>query len=167
MLSARELIAKLNLARHPEGGHFRETYRSSEVARIDIERYGFTGQRNLCTSIYFLLSSGERSLLHKIKSDEIWNFHQGSSLSIYVFYSDKMSVLKLGSNPGAGERFQVVVPAGAWFGAIVDQPDSFTLAGCTVSPGFDFEDFELAKRSDMLEKYPSFKTEIELLTKAE
>jgi uncharacterized protein len=167
MSSASLLVQKLGLVRHPEGGHFRETYRSNAVVRADIEQHGFDGQRNLCTSIYFLLSSGERSLLHKIKSDEIWNFHMGSSLSIFVFNGDDMTVLKLGDNPDAGESFQHVVPAGAWFGAIVNRAQSFTLAGCTVAPGFDFKDFQLAKRADLLQEYPLYKKEIELLTNPE
>jgi uncharacterized protein len=166
MYSYKHLIRELHLVKHPEGGYFRETYRS----RVMIDRgclpSSFSGNRHASTSIYFLLPSNERSLFHKIKSDEIWNYHAGSSLSIYVLNENGLSILKLGSDIANGEQYQVVVPAHSWFGAICDDDDSFTLSGCTVAPGFDFADFELADRNQLLRQYPSYRTEIILLTNA-
>lgn len=167
MSGVETLIKQLNLSKHPEGGYFGETYRSETIIPREALPGKFSGSRNICTSIYFLLPHGERSLLHRILSDEIWHYHAGSSLSIYVFSRGKFSVHHLGPDLSAGEKFQVVVPAGAWFGAICNEEKSFTLAGCTVSPGFDFKDFELAKRQMLLSEYPQYQKEIELLTNAD
>jgi predicted cupin superfamily sugar epimerase len=126
---------------------------------------GFTGERSLCTSIYFLLPSGERSLFHRIKSDELWHYHAGSSLSIYVLADARMTIHKLGPNLLAGENFQIIIRANSWFGAVCNADDSFTLSGCTVSPGFDFQDFEMASRDLLLNAFPNYHKEIVELTK--
>lgn len=142
-------IEKLALAPHPEGGHYRETYRKDPAA----------------TAIYFLLKSSECSRLHRLKSDEMWHFYEGSGLIISVIHPEStLETILLGSSPEKGERFQAVVPAGCWFGARVSGPDSFALTGCTVAPGFSFEDFELADRQALLRQYPQHRALIEKLT---
>jgi uncharacterized protein len=165
MVTAKRLIETLQLTRHPEGGYFRETYRSQ--VRIDLASLaiGIEGERSVCTSIYFLLPYGECSTLHRIKSDEIWHYHMGAALSIYVFDKGRLNIYKLGANLEAGENLQIVVPANTWFGAICPMENSFTLCGCTVSPGFDFIDFELAQRKHILLDHPGYEKEIVMLTR--
>jgi predicted cupin superfamily sugar epimerase len=158
-------IQTLGLHRHPEGGCFREVYRSADklTAKSLPERFG--GSLVMSTGIYFLLESHEVSSLHRIKSDELWHFYAGSSLTIFVLEpSGRRYDLKLGNRPEARESFQAVVPAGCWFGAKVNETLSFTLAGCTVAPGFDFDDFELADRADLLSRYPQHADLITTLT---
>jgi uncharacterized protein len=160
----KQLIHELQLLKHPEGGYYRETYRSTVRVEKEALPDSFKGARNICTSIYFLLPSEECSRFHRIKSDEIWHYHSGSSLSIYVLNEGRLDIYKLGPQQYGGEAFQVVIPANSWFGARCNATDSFTLAGCTVSPGFDFVDFEMAKRSHLLQSYPQFEKEILMLT---
>ncbi len=153
----------LTLQPHPEGGFFKETYRAAETIGDLPER--FEGKRNFSTAIYFLLRSQDRSVFHRIKSDELWHFYQGSRLLIYVLTDQGLTVHKLGSNPDQGESLQVLIPANSWFGAHVEKQNSFALCGCTVSPGFDFQDFEMADRDELLKKYPGYEKEIIQLTR--
>ena len=112
-----------------------------------------------------MLKSGEVSRFHRIKSDEIWNYHTGSSLSIHIIdINGKYSIKKLGLNLYNDEKLQQIVKAGCWFGASVTEKDTFALVGCFVSPGFDFEDFELVKRQDLLKIYPEYEDIINDLT---
>jgi uncharacterized protein len=154
MKKAEYWIDRLNLLAHPEGGFYKETYRAEESIAVEALPQRFNGKRNFATSIYFLLRSEDCSMFHRIKSDELWHYHAGSSLSIYALIDGKLEVYKLGSNPEQGESLQVVIPANCWFGAKVHVENSYVLAGCTVSPGFDFNDFELAKRNELLLMYP-------------
>jgi uncharacterized protein len=135
-LSAPEIIRLLDLAPHPEGGHFRETFR---------DRGGADG-RARSTAIYFLLAQGERSHWHRIDAAECWHFYAGSALALDVTTNDRELVrrLILGPDLGAGQRPQVVIPAGAWQAA--QTLGDWTLVGCTVAPGFDFSGFELAAK---------------------
>jgi uncharacterized protein len=157
------LISTLGLLKHPEGGYYKETYRSTLRLTKGSLPANFSGDRDLSTSIYFLLPSSEKSLLHRIKSDELWHFHAGTALSIYVINDNGLTIHKLGSNVLIGESFQVMVPANSWFGAI-NENGGFTLAACTVAPGFDFHDFELARREELLKQFPHCEREIVLLT---
>jgi predicted cupin superfamily sugar epimerase len=166
MKDAQYWIEKLNLKRHPEGGYYRETYRSSEIIKHAALPERFHGPRVFSTAIYFLLSGAEVSHLHRIKSDEIWHFYAGSSLMIHVIDLDgSYQKIKLGLDVDKGEAIQVVVHAGCWFGAELEELNSFCLVGCTVAPGFDFEDFELGGRNDLLQSYPQHHAIIRLLTK--
>ncbi len=165
MRSAEYWIEKLGLIAHPEGGFYRETYRSAENIPKEGLPPRFSGQRNFSTSIYFLLRSQDRSLFHRIKSDELWHFHAGSSLTIYILHDGQLELKKLGPDPDKGEALQIVVPANCWFGGHINSQDGYVLAGCTVAPGFDFNDFELASRHELLEAFPKFEKEIIRLTK--
>lgn len=145
MTSAQDWIRTLGLLPHPEGGYFRETYRSAGRIPQAVLPDAFQGDRTFSTSIYFLLEHPGVSRLHRIQSDEIWHHYAGSPLRIVsVSPQGKLTALLLGKNPGKSEEPQRVVPAGHWFGAEVAEPDGWTLVGCTVAPGFDFADFELA-----------------------
>jgi predicted cupin superfamily sugar epimerase len=166
MREAHSWIRSLGLKRHPEGGYYKETYRSDEFIDPSGLPERFSGPRSISTSIYFLLCDGEVSHLHRIKSDELWHFHAGTSLSIHTIDpKGKHQTIKLGPDVEKGEVFQGIVSAGCWFGAEVDDPNSYSLVGCTVAPGFDFEDFELADRDDLIRLHPEHREVIERLTK--
>lgn len=164
MQPAQFWIDHLRLAAHPEGGFYKETYRAKESIGVKALPDRFSGSRSFSTAIFFLLRSQDRSVFHRIKSDELWHYHAGTSLAIYLLTDSGLIVHKLGPDPGQGEALQVIVPANCWFGAKVLQPDSYTLAGCTVAPGFDYEDFEIAKRDDLLAHYAGASHVIEMLT---
>jgi predicted cupin superfamily sugar epimerase len=164
MKPATYWIDHLQLDVHPEGGFYKETYRAQESIPKNGLPQRFKGRRNFSTAIYFLLRSQDRSLFHRIQSDELWLFHAGTSLSIYVLQEQKLVVHKLGPNPEKSESLQVVVPANCWFGAQVEQRGSYTLSSCTVAPGFNFEDFEMADRTTLLQEFPFFGDIINQLT---
>lgn len=161
-------IERLGLARHPEGGYFLETYRSGEAIAPGAlpGRFG-GGDRAFCTAIYFLLAGNDFSAFHRLKSDELWHFYTGATLAIHVIDPEgSHRVQRLGSGRAAGESFQAVVRAGSWFGAELEERDSFALVGCTVAPGFDFRDFEMADRDALIGAYPGHRRIIERLTRA-
>lgn len=164
MSGARRWIDELALIRHPEGGWFRETYRSGEtVARAHLPPR-FDGDRAFSTAIYYLLESGDFSALHRIRQDEVWHYYDGSSLTLHLIsHPGEYSTLTLGR--GRGQAPQAVAPAGWFFAATVDEADSFTLAGCTVAPGFDFADFELPSRAELCRLYPHLREVVERLTR--
>jgi len=158
-------IRQLNLTKHIEGGSFRETYRSSLSVNPEAASDQFVGPRSISTSIYFLLEQGQFSAFHKIKSDETWHFYDGDALDIFEIDNDGMLIIhKLGREPENGESFQIVIRAGNWFGSRVAGKGSFSLVGCTVAPGFDFSDFQLANRADLLRFYPKHESIIGELT---
>jgi uncharacterized protein len=153
--TAEYWISKLQLATHIEGGAFREIYRSSVLAPLSALPGGFDGDRSFCTSIYFLLQQHQFSAFHKIKSDEVWHFYYGDALIVYEI--DKLGQViehRLGCDPENNETFQCVISAGNWFAARLAPGGEYALVGCTVSPGFDFTDFELAKQKELLATYP-------------
>ncbi|MEQ9289326.1 MAG: cupin domain-containing protein [Cyclobacteriaceae bacterium] len=161
--SVRHWIKKLGLQPHPEGGYFRETYRST----LKMAYPGFSGNRNACTGIYFLLERGNFSAFHRIKSDEMWHFYAGDGVTIYVIdQSGALNTINLGLEIDKGEVPQAVVEAGCWFASEVSGNGEFALVGCTVSPGFDFEDFEMGNRADLLSTYPDHSELIMKLTRS-
>jgi predicted cupin superfamily sugar epimerase len=158
-------IQKLNLQKHPEGGYYRETYRSNEMISKECLANRYDGDRSVYTSIYFLLTGKDISAFHRIKSDEIWHFYFGSSITLYRIDPDGMLFkTKIGDDLENGELFQTYIKAGHWFAARVNDPTSFSLVGCTVAPGFDFADFELGNRKDLIKAYPRHREIIEQLT---
>ena len=158
-------IEHLRLSPHPEGGYYRETYRSTEEIPSQDLGTRCKGARSVSTAIYFMLTGKDRSLFHRIKSDELWHFHEGCALAIYVLTNLGLVTFKLGSDPLNGETLQIVVPANHWFGAIPVDPNSYTLTSCTVAPGFDFQDFEIADREKLLVEFPDHKDIIKRLTR--
>lgn len=163
---AEHWIDRLNLQPHPEGGFFRETYRAAlTLPQSALPEH--TGARAASTAIYFLLAGDQFSAFHRIRSDELWHFYAGSCLVVHVIQpGGDYQQLLLGSNANQGEQFQAVVPAGRWFGSSLRQPDTYALVGCTVAPGFDFADFEMAKREALGAQFPQHRNIIARLTRA-
>lgn len=162
MNKINQYIRTLELQPHIEGGHYKETYKSG----LESGFAGFKGTRSVSTGIYFLLAEGEFSAFHRIKSDEMWHFYDGDPLSIYIItVSGDLMVVKLGLDLAHGQQPQAVVPAGCWFASRVESPGQFALVGCTVAPGFDFQDFEMAKREELVGDYPQHTKIINELTR--
>lgn len=162
MMDKQVLIDKLGLQPHPEGGYYRETYRSKEQVTLP----GFEGDRNYSTAIYFMLTSENFSAFHRIKQDEVWHFYGGSPLYVHVIDTKGNYVRHtVGNKIDQGEVPQLVVKAGDWFGSSVVDANSWSLVGCTVAPGFDFRDFEMAKRDELVKEYPAHREIIVRLTR--
>lgn len=166
MFTTTQLIEQYQLQPHPEGGWYKETYRSNESIPATALPGRFGGDRHFSTAIYFLLEQGNFSAFHKIKSDECWHFYAGQPLYIYVLHDDgKMEIIKLGRDILNGELFQYVVPANCWFASRPAPKSPFCFVGCTVSPGFDFADFEMAKGEELILQYPQHKNIIHELSR--
>ena len=164
--TARYWIEKLQLEAHPEGGYFRQTYRSDVVIAGEALPSGFKGGRSASTAIYFLLEGKNFSALHRLRSDEVWHFYVGAPLVVdMIAPSGAHSSIVLGSDLKAGQVPQTAVPAGCWFASHVADWKSFAVVGCTVAPGFDFEDFEMGKRAELVATYPEHREVIERLTR--
>jgi uncharacterized protein len=158
-----KIIQQLNLKPHPEGGYYRETYRSSGEISKDCLGSAFSGKRNFSTCIYFLLTSDTFSAFHRIKQDEIWHFYDGSPVELHLITTGgEYSKTIIGRNIEEGQIPQFIVPAETWFAASVINKNDFSLVGCTVSPGFDFHDFELPSRNNLTSLFPQH---TEIITK--
>jgi uncharacterized protein len=163
---ARAWIDRLQLRRHPEGGWFRETYRSDEVVSRAALPHRFDGDRAFSTAIYFLVEGEDFSALHGIKQDEIFHFYDGSALTLHVIDSaGNYATVKLGRDLAAGELPLAVMAAGSLFGATVNDPRSYALVGCTVAPGFDFADFSMPSREELCRQFPQHRQIVERLTR--
>lgn len=166
MNTADKLIKKLELLPHPEGGYYNEIYSSDIIVKNLSLPQTYEGDRKLSTSIYFLLRSGEVSSFHQLKSDEIWYYHCGSPLNIALISPDgELTTEKLGISSEKDEKPQIIIPAGTIFAAEVAGKYSYTLLSCMVSPGFDFKDFKLFSRGELLKRYPEYSVIIKKLTR--
>jgi len=162
---AKELVSRLGLQPHPEGGFFRETYRCNEAISREALPSRYSGPRSMSTAIYYLLTPGNPSRLHRVASDEIFHFYLGDPVTMLQLHADGTGrTITLGHDVAAGQRLQVLVPAGTWQGCILCDGGSYALLGCTVAPGFDFDDFELADRGRLLREYPAWAEMIQRLT---
>lgn len=164
MNKIERIIKQLELEPHPEGGYFKETYRSEgEIDQLDSK---YQGKRNYSTCIYFLLTPDIFSAFHRINQDEIWHFYDGSPINLHLISDDgNYTKHKIGRKIEEGEHLQFVVPGGTWFAASVANEGGYSLVGCTVAPGFDFKDFELPERNSLLIKFPKHAQIISQLTK--
>lgn len=160
MKTAAYWIEKLELEKHPEGGWFREIYLSDDIVPQTGLPSSFRGERSFATSIYYLLEGTDFSAFHRIKSDEIWHYYAGTSaIEILSLEKGKLKKYLVGNDLEKRETFQVIVPKNTWFASRLVNLKGYALAGCTVSPGFHFEDFELAD-GRLLKEYPEFSDEI-------
>jgi uncharacterized protein len=165
--NAQYWIEKLNMTEHPEGGFFAPAFRASEQISRDGLPDRFAGNRAIVSSIYYLLKKGQFSTFHRLKSVEIWSFFEGDPLTIHVLDMHGALIEKrLGRNFDTGESFQIAIEPGSWFAAEQQGPGEFTLVGCTVAPGFEWEDMEIANWAELLARYPQHREIIEKLTKA-
>ncbi len=164
MLTVLQLITQFNLQPHPEGGWYKETYKSEEQIASNALPQRFLGNRVFSTAIYFLLKKGNFSAFHRIKSDECWHFYAGQPLEVFIILpGGELSVVSLGKDIEKGQLFQYVVPANCWFASRPATESKFSFVGCTVAPGFDFADFELAKTNELIAVYPQHQTIITAL----
>ncbi|MGI8770593.1 MAG: cupin domain-containing protein [Acidobacteriaceae bacterium] len=159
-------IEKLALLPHPEGGFYRQTYAAELILPVSGLPPEFTGPRPASTAICFLLRTQDFSAFHRIRSDELWHFYAGSPLAVHsIGPRGEYREMLLGDDPEAGQQFQGVVRAGSWFGSALAGSGDYALVGCTVAPGFDFADFELANRTDLVRQFPQYRSLIERLTR--
>ena len=166
MLRKEELIEKLQLEKHPEGGYFKETYRSEILLPKSVLPSEFTSSRNASTCIHFMLTSDEFSAFHKVNQDEAWHFYLGETITLHMISPEgEYSQVSIGNDFSQNETPQFVVTAQHWFAAEIKTEDSFALVGCTVAPGFDFDDFELAEPKELQQIFPQHKEIIEKLTR--
>ena len=156
MKKAEKLVKKFDLHPHPEGGWYKQTYKSSLTVTSNELPQQFNGERSFATSIYFLLEEGDYSSFHRIKSDECWHFYSGDPILVYVISENgSLEIITLGSDFENGELFQYVVAANCWFASRPARGSDYCFVGCTVSPGFEFDDFELANVDALSSLYPN------------
>lgn len=158
--NAQQIITTLGMLPHPEGGYYKETFRSVETC-LNANNV----QRNLGTAIYYLLENDDKSHFHRLSSDELWFFHLGQPLEIVCISNGKIETLLLSNDFTNGARPQWLIPAHTWFAARVLNSKGFALVSCTVSPGFDFADFEMAERNALVAEFPHLKDTIEIFTR--
>ncbi len=164
-MTADQIVKLLNLKPHPEGGFFRETYRSEEGIQEEALPEGYSGPRNFSTAIYYLLTPGTCSRMHRLASDEVFHYYLGDPVTWLLLHpGGKVERIVMGSLLEKGHRLQVVIPAGTWFGGALDDRGMFALMGTTVAPGFDTDDFILGNREELLKGWPTCENEIVKLT---
>ena len=147
-------IEKLKLQHHPDGGYFIENYRSKDfVEYLDGE---MEKQHNAATSIYHLLESENHAFCHKLSADEIWYYHDGSPVTIFMIDPEGNFSVKI-CDPGEDEEMAVIIPKNTWFGPRVFEPKSYVLASCSLAPGFEFIDLQMADRNELIRIYPKLK----------
>lgn len=161
--TAADWIALLELKPLPDGGYYRETYRAP--LRVGFEREGQSLSRPAATSILYLLTRDAWQAFHRLDHDEMWHFYYGSPCQLHLLHTDppRYESILLGSDPERYQRFQALIPAGTWFGAEVVEPGEFGIVGCTVAPGFEWGDYQLATASDLIVRFPQYRRLIERL----
>lgn len=161
----KTLVEQLELLPHPEGGYYKECYRSPILVSTPRPDRNTIVKRNMSTSILFLLTSGIFSAFHRIQQDELWYFQGGDGVLIHeITPSGEYLLHTLHINPEIGLP-QILIPAHSWFASEVVKGGAWSLSGCMVSPGFDFEDFEMADRDELSAEFPQYRALIEQLTR--
>jgi predicted cupin superfamily sugar epimerase len=161
-MTAEEIIRHLELAPHPEGGYFAEVFRADS----DVRTTHHPSARRASTAIYFLLRADEFSALHRVSSDEVWHHYAGDALELHTLDENRHDVALLGADLAVGARPLRVVPRGVWQAArIAKRAHGYALCGCTVAPGFEFSDFEMPSRAELLERLPRHAAAIRELTR--
>ncbi len=158
-MMSEKIIKNLKLLPHPEGGYYKEMYRAEQKINLDNGK-----SRNVSTAIFYLLENEDKSRFHRIASDELWFFHQGNPLEILSIQNGNLIKTVLGNNFEDGEVLQAVIPAHTWFASRVKNSKGYALVSCTVAPGFDFADFELADRDELIKEFPDLIKYINELT---
>lgn len=167
MHTYEQLIETFQLEPHPEGGWYRQTYQCAEKISAAALPLRFGGERSIATAIYFLLNKGNFSAFHRIKSDECWHFYAGDPLEVIIIQPDgSVKIVTMGSEYTSGHHFQYVVPANCWFASRPSPGSTYCFVGCTVAPGFDFADFELAETAWLVNQFPQHENLIHTLTRS-
>lgn len=165
-MTAEQVAEILGLEPHPEGGYFKETFRSSEEISSGALPDRYNKARSIYTSIYFLITEESFSAMHRLKSDEIFHFYMGDPALIFMIHPDGRDEEKiLGNDLLNGARLQILIPRHVWFGIKVIKPGKYTLTGTTMAPGFDFNDFEMADSDNLCSQYPQHTEKIQLFTR--
>jgi len=166
MIFVDEIIERLGMQLHPEeGGYFVQTYKSEEVILKDGLPGRYPSERAFGTAIFYLLTPDTFSALHRLTSDEIFHFYLGDAVTMLQLHPDGSSkVVTLGQDIRGGQELQVVVPRGTWQGSFLNEGGEFALLGCTVAPGFEYEDYEAGSREALVERYPEAREMIVRLT---
>ena len=165
--TVQSLIKKYDLKDHPEGGYYTETFKSNVDSQI--KKKDKTVHRKASTAIYFLIIPGNVSRLHRIQSDEVWHFYLGGSMTVIELDNSNPKGYRatvLGSNVNNGELVQYTVKAGIWFGSFPNEGSEYSFVGCTVAPGFEFEDFELGSYDSLSKEFPNAKEMIKKMTRS-
>ena len=164
-MTAADWINRLDLVEHPEGGYYREAYRSTETIAAAALPERFGGDRPVATSIYFLITRERPSRFHRLHADEVWYHHAGATLTLHLLHEESgaYDALRLGVDAGDDVEPQRVVSAGTWFGASVEE-GAFALVGCAVAPGFHFDDFEIGEEEALHALFPAHRSIIARLT---
>lgn len=152
-LEASYWVQKLHLTPHPEGGYYKEIYRDPNYIHQNAD---FDDKRNISTAIYYLLEQGDFSCFHRIKSDELWHHYEGGAINIYYLKGHEIIRLQLGKDLDKGQSPMHIVPKNTWFASEPAEGTDYALMGCTVAPGFDFADFEMASETDF--QHPPLRT---------
>jgi predicted cupin superfamily sugar epimerase len=161
---AKQYIKRLQLKKHPEGGYFKEIYRSGELILPGHLPARYKSSRNFSTSIYFLIEGKQFSAFHLLQSDELWHFYNGGTVIIYTINQEgKLTIKKMGRKKDC--ELQIQIEKQNWFAAELEDKNSFALYGCTVSPGFEFDDLKLGERNNLINKFPLHANLIKRLTK--
>ena len=165
-MNAEEIIQFLGLQPHPEeGGYFAETYKCQEGIPRKALPDRYHSRRSFGTAIFYLLTPDTFSALHRLESDEIFHFYLGDPVTMLQLHPDGSShVVTLGQDIATGQQLQVVVPAGTWQGSFLNEGGEYALMGCTVAPGFEFQDFEIGRREDLIQEFPDWEEMIVRLT---
>lgn len=164
-MDVQKIIQQLELTPHPEGGYYREMYRSEETLPASALPSRYSGERSLQTGIYYLLTADTVSKMHRLQSDEIFHFYRGDPATFLQLHPDGSSeTFKLGNNINEGEQPQRVIPRDTWFGIHLSEGAQYALMGTTVAPGFAFDDFELGDAQSLTEQYPERASIIRSLT---
>jgi len=164
-MKTTDWVEKLKLQAHPEGGMYRQTYKSHETIPKTALPERFSANRVFSTAIYFFLNKNDFSAFHRIKQDELWHYYDGSSLILHIIAPNATySTQKLGINIDNGEQPQRMIKAGCYFAVEITDKSSYTLSGCTVAPGFDFADFDMPSRNKLIELFPIYKDLIKRFT---
>ncbi|MGD1946068.1 MAG: cupin domain-containing protein [Croceivirga sp.] len=164
--TAADWIMLLQLEKHPEGGYYRRTYQSQVEVPQDNLPKGYKGSRVLGTAIYFLLEKSDFSAFHKLRQDEMWHFYEGATLHLHTIDTlGNYNLIKLGRNPEEGEVLQYLVKGETYFASELIDKKAYALVGCTVTPGFDFNDFEMPSQEVLMTKYPQYSEVIKTLTR--
>lgn len=164
---AEQIIEALGLTPLPmEGGYYSETYRCGERIPRAVVDSRYPSERSICTAIYYLLTPEMFSAMHRVRSDEIFHFYRGDPVEMLMLYPDgSHELVMLGSDVLSGEKPQMLVPHGVWQGCMLKAGGEYALMGCTVAPGFEFEDYEHGDRTSLISAYPDCKRIITKLTR--